>query len=73
MSNMSLNCEGDTEQTQKLLQAREIEWEARPKKKSPPLVTSGWNLKCRQNIPVDVVSRNLPCGGWMSWDDETHY
>lgn len=45
MSNMSLNCEGDTEQTQKLLQAREIEWEARPKKKSPPLVTSGVELE----------------------------
>lgn len=46
MSNMSLKCAGDTEQTQKLLQAREIEWEARPKKShrrwSP--VGGTWNV-----------------------------
>ena len=56
---------GDTEQTQKLLEAREMEWEARlKKKKGTPLVTSFGGAKmflsmsCRDTtFLVSLVSR----------------
>ena len=54
---------GDTEQTQKLLEARDVEWEARLKKKGMPLVTSFGGAKMflsrcvETHYPCILVSR----------------
>ena len=61
---------GDTEQTQKLLEAREMEWEARLKKKGMPLVTSFGGAKMFLSRCVETQHSLYPCVKGCFWMNE---